>query len=94
MCRPVMTVQLDSAQFSSAQLSLAQPSLPAMCSSNKFAIAFINTTSTVSPIAMTDNTPTIATGAIEFGAISNNRGVVVGNARNAHIIGAVCRRRR
>jgi hypothetical protein len=50
--------------------------------------------SIVSPIAMTGNTPTVATGAIEFGAISNNDGVVVGNALNAHIIGAVYQRLR
>lgn len=50
--------------------------------------------STVSPIAMTDSMPMVATGAVEFGAISNNDGVVVGNALNAHIIGAVCQRRR
>lgn len=49
--------------------------------------------STLSPTAMTDNVPTDTTGAKEFGAISNNRGVVVGDALSAHIIGAACPRR-
>ena len=44
---------------------------------------------------MTDNTPTIATGAKEFGEISNNPGVVIGDASgHVNVIGGSCRRQR
>lgn len=40
---------------------------------------------------MTDNAPTMATGAKVFDAISNNRGVVVGDASgHAQVIGGFC----
>jgi hypothetical protein len=62
------------------QLSSAQPNLAAMCSFHNFVIAFTIIIRTVSPTAMTDIAPTVTTGATDFGAISDNRGVVLGDA--------------
>ena len=41
--------------------------------------------STLPPTVMTDNAPTIITGAKVFDVVTNNRGFVVGDALNAHL---------
>jgi hypothetical protein len=57
-----------------------------MCSFHNFVIAFTIIIRAVSPTAMTDIAPMVTTGATDFGAISDNRGVVLGDAFELTII--------